>query len=188
MIGFAPAEDAASGLALLGRAGFAARVIAAAAAGAALSGETPRAFALRRAEEKAWRGARLEPGRAILAAERVVARGRRILPAAARREEAERCLRLLSGGAHRVYVALCLIADERVRRRIAMSRVVFKRLGEAELAAYLEGGEWRGRKGGYDLAGRAGSFIRLVSGAPGTLEGLPLHAAANLLAGLKHTG
>ena len=63
------------------------------------------------------------------------------------------------------------------------SQVAFKRLSEAEIAAYLAIGEWRGKAGGYAIQGRAAALIRWISGSYSNVVGLPLFETAQLLAG-----
>ena len=156
-------------------------------------GETPRALAQRLARTKA-EVARRAADRVeenvdglVLAADTVVAVGRRILPKAETFEEAEACLQLLSGRGHRVYTGLCVSAPKDViRQRLVETRVRFKRLSRAEIAAYLESGEWRGKAGGYAIQGLAAAFVVKLTGSYANVVGLPLHETANLLAGLKY--
>ena len=92
--------------------------------------------------------------------------GRRILPKCEILDEAEDCLSLLSGRAHRVYTGLALTTPGGgERRRLVETRVRFKRLSRDEIEAYLASGEWRGKAGGYAIQGLAGAFVR----APGRL-------------------
>lgn len=145
--------------------------------------ELPRALALRLARAKAEAAARLYPHARALAADTVVGVGRRILPKAETEEEARACLALLSGRRHRVYTAVCLIdPGGRARLRLGESIVTFKRLTAAEIGAYLESGEWRGKAGGYAIQGRAAAFTRFLSGSFSTVVGLPLYETAQLLA------
>ena len=118
-------------------------------------GELPRVCANRLAHAKAETalagiGAGDEVyGAYLLAADTVVAVGRRILPKTELIDEAAQCLRLLSGRNHRVYTALCLVTPKRkFRQRVVETRVRFKRLSTDELDAYLTSGEWRGKAGG----------------------------------------
>jgi septum formation protein len=153
-------------------------------------GELPRACANRLARAKAE--AALELVRAdeelrgayILAADTVVAVGRRILPKAELLDEAAQCLRLLSGRNHRVHTAVCLVTpNEAYRQRLVETRVRFKRLSEEDIDAYLASGEWRGKAGGYAAQGIAGSFIVKIVGSYSNVVGLPLYEATALLAG-----
>jgi septum formation protein len=153
-------------------------------------GELPRACANRLARAKA--DAALELVRAddelngayILAADTVVAVGRRILPNAELLDEAAQCLRLLSGRNHRVHTGICLVTpDQAYRQRLVETRVRFKRLSEEDIEAYLASGEWRGKAGGYAAQGIAGSFIVKIVGSYTNVVGLPLYEATTLLAG-----
>ncbi len=153
-------------------------------------GETPRALAQRLAAEKAEASAALAakvPDLApaiTLAADTVVAVGRRILPKCELRDQADACLRLLSGRAHRVYTGVALMtAKGALRRRLVETRVRFKRLSREEIAAYIESGEWRGKAGGYAIQGLAGGFVVRIVGSYTNVVGLPLAETAALIGG-----
>ena len=123
-------------------------------------------------------------GSFILAADTVVAVGRRILPKANLVDEASQCLRLLSGRNHRVYTAICLVTPrEAFRQRLVETRVRFKRLSEEDIQAYIGSGEWRGKAGGYAVQGIAGSFVVKMVGSYTNVVGLPLYESCTLLAG-----
>lgn len=152
--------------------------------------ELPRALARRLAQTKAevarHHADRLPDlqGAYILAADTVVAVGRRILPKPALTDEAAACLRLLSGRAHRVYTGLCLITPRgRARLRLIETRVRFKRLTRAEIDTYLASGEWEGKAGGYAIQGRAGAFVTRLAGSYTNVVGLPLYETLTLLMG-----
>jgi septum formation protein len=145
-----------------------------------LNGELPIPYAKRIAAAKARAVA--EAGALILAADTVVAVGRRILPKAETEAEARDALSLLSGRRHRVHSAVTLIDSEgKARHRLASSIVAFKHLSEAELAAYLASGEWQGKAGGYAIQGRAEALIRRLSGSWSNVVGLPLYETRALL-------
>jgi septum formation protein len=145
--------------------------------------ELPRAHAERLARAKL--DAVEAPGCFVLAADTVVAAGRRILPKAATEAQARACLTLLSGRRHRVMTAVVLRApDARRAHRLVESVVGFARLTPAQLRAYLESGEWQGKAGGYAIQGHAASFIRFLSGSYSNVVGLPLYETAQLLRGL----
>jgi septum formation protein len=147
-------------------------------------GELPPACVLRLAREKVERVAARHPKAFVLAADTVVACGRRILPKPADEKTARRCLELLSGRRHRVHSGLALAApDGRVAMRRVDSQVAFKRLSDEELAAYLASGEWRDKAGGYAIQGCAAALIRFISGSYSNVVGLPLFETAQLLAG-----
>jgi len=135
-------------------------------------GELPRACANRLARAKAdaaLKSVQLDDelrGAFILAADTVVAVGRRILPKANLVDEAAQCLRLLSGRNHRVYTAICLVTPrEAFRQRLIETRVRFKRLSDEDIQAYIGSGEWRGKAGGYAVQGIAGSFVVKMVGS-----------------------
>ncbi len=143
-------------------------------------GERPDHYACRMAAAKARAAAR--PGSLILAADTVVAVGRRILPKAEDEPQARAALALLSGRRHRVLSAVALTdLAGRTRHRLSTSLVAFKRLGEEELAAYLASGEWRGKAGGYAIQGRAEALVRFLSGSHSGVIGLPLYETRTLL-------
>ena len=142
--------------------------------------ELPVRHAERLAAEKAL--AVPHPGALVLAADTVVAAGRRILPKAEDETTARRCLELLSGRRHRVHSAVTLIgADGQARHRLSTTIVTFKRLTADEIDAYIASGEWRGKAGGYAIQGRAEAFVRFLSGSHSGVVGLPLFETRNLL-------
>ena len=104
--------------------------------------EPPRVYAQRIAREKALDVAVRHSGAAILAADTVVAVGRRILPKAEDAATAQTCLDLLSGRRHRVLTAVTVIdAQGTARHRLSVTTLAFKRLSAAEIAAYIAGNE-----------------------------------------------
>jgi septum formation protein len=152
--------------------------------------ELPRKLARRLADDKARAAAKIVGGRSeldgamTLAADTVVAVGRRILPKCEVAEEAAHCLRLLSGRAHRVYTGVTLITPKGgERRRLVETRVRFKRLSGDEIEAYLASGEWRGKAGGYAIQGLAGGFVVNLVGSYPNVVGLPLYETLSLLNG-----
>ncbi len=152
--------------------------------------ELPRALAVRLAREKAEaviervRDNEQLRGAYIVAADTVVAVGRRILPKPELLEEASACLRLLSGRTHRVYSGVCLVTPKNsIRTRLVESRVRFKRLSALDLDSYLASGEWRGKAGGYAIQGLAGSFVVKLIGSYPNVVGMPLFETATMLTG-----
>lgn len=142
--------------------------------------ELARACALRLATAKA--GA-IGPGAAVvLAADTVVAVGRRILGKPSDAAEAEAFLRLLSGRRHRVTTAVAVRSGDRTRVRAVETAVRFKQLDRREILAYLDSGEWRGKAGGYAIQGRAGALVPWIGGSYSNVVGLPLTETVNLLA------
>ena len=153
-------------------------------------GELPRTLAVRLAGEKAR--AVIERVRAneqvrdayIIAADTVVAVGRRILPKPDLIDEAAGCLRLLSGRTHRVYSGVSVVTPhDTVKTRLVETRVRFKRLSTQDIESYLASGEWRGKAGGYAIQGLAGSFVVKLVGSYPNVVGMPLYERLTLLAG-----
>jgi len=152
--------------------------------------ELPRNLARRLAQDKLAAAMDLAKddeeltGALFLAADTVVAVGRRILPKAELIEEAAACLRQLSGRSHRVYTGLAFAnAKGTVRRRLVETRVRFKRLSREDIESYLASGEWRGKAGGYAVQGFAGGFVVKLSGSYSNIVGLPLYEVMALLTG-----
>ncbi len=144
--------------------------------------ELPAAYARRIAAEKAALVAARHPGKIVLAADTVVACGRRILPKAETAEQARDCLTLLSGRRHRVLSAVTVVdAGGTARHRLSVSTLSFKRLGTAEIESYVAGGEWEGKAGGYAIQGLAESFVKHLAGSHSGVMGLPLFETRALL-------
>ena len=153
-------------------------------------GELPRKLAMRLADLKALaaqqkaRQSGLSGNAIVLAADTVVAVGRRVLPKAELMEEASFCLKLLSGRSHRVFTAVTVLtASGGKRQRLVETRVRFKRLSSREMEAYLASAEWRDKAGGYAIQGIAGAFVVKLVGSYSGVVGLPLNETVALLAG-----
>ena len=143
-------------------------------------GELPREYAKRMAREKA-EAAASDDG-FVLAGDTVVAAGRRILPKAEDEATARKCLELLSGRRHRVLSAIALRApDGTLRERLSETQLKFKRLSAEEIDAYLAGGEWQGKAGGYAIQGMAEALIPWIQGSHSGVVGLPLYETRVLL-------
>lgn len=144
--------------------------------------ELPGPLAERLARSKAEVVYSMETGNLILAADTVVACGRRILGKPTDTGEAEKYLTLLSGRRHRVFGGVCVIDGDAVCRiRMVMTTVQFKSLTAQEICAYLESGEWRDKAGAYAIQGVAGRFVKRLSGSYPNVVGLPLYETVNLL-------
>jgi len=152
-----------------------------------LRDELPAAHAKRLARAKAEAIAAGNPGAFILAADTVVACGRRILPKAETEQQAKDCLKLLSGRRHRVLGGVCLIGPDGKRgEKLVTTQVTFRHLESRETKLYLAGGEWQGKAGGYAIQGKAAVFVRALSGSYSNVVGLPLQEVYGLLRGLGY--
>lgn len=142
---------------------------------------------------RAWRKkkaaaiAAQHPAAVILAADTVVACGRRILPKAEDSTTARKCLELLSGKRHRVYTAICIRRGDKILCKTVMTQVSFKRLTKKDIDAYIPSLEWQGKAGGYAIQGKAESFIPWINGSFSNVVGLPLAETSTMLAQLGIT-
>ncbi|MBX7199429.1 MAG: Maf family nucleotide pyrophosphatase [Rhodospirillaceae bacterium] len=151
-----------------------------------LADELPRPHAARLAAAKAAAVAARHPTAVVLAADTVVACGRRILPKAETEAEVRACLELLSGRRHRVYGGICVRAPNGpVRERVVMTAVTFKRLSAAEIEAYVQSGEGIGKAGGYGIQGRAAALVSAINGSYPNIVGLCVYTAAGLIAAAR---
>lgn len=147
--------------------------------------ETTRILVERLARAKAVVVAARHPGAYVLAADTLVAVGRRILTKPVDEADARRMLALLSGRAHRVLTGVAVTApDGRVSSRVSESRLHFKRLTLGEIDAYIASDEWRDASGAYKIHQRAGAFVMAMQGSYTGVVGLPLYEAKALLEGL----
>jgi len=149
--------------------------------------ELPHLYARRVAAGKLDAVVSRHPGAFLLAADTVVALGRRILPKAETEDEARRCLELLSGRRHKVLGGVAVQAPDGRRAQVLVTTAVFfKRLSDEEIGRYLAGGEWQGKAGGYAIQGKAAAFIPKIIGSYPNVVGLPLVETCNLLSGLGY--
>ncbi len=149
-------------------------------------GEAPEDYVRRVAREKAGAGLLQvagNPGVLVIGADTEVVLGDEVFGKPADAGAAEAMLRRLSGRTHRVLSAVSLVSADRELQALDVSEVRFAELDDATIAAYVGGGEWRGKAGGYAVQGSAQAFIAHVSGSVSGVMGLPLHATATLLAG-----
>ena len=147
-------------------------------------GELPRDHALRLAVVKAEAVAGQEPDALVLAADTVVAVGRRILPKVEDEQTLRACMKLLSGRRHRVLTGVALaVPGGAVRGRLVETVIAMKRLSAEEIDYYASHGEWRGKAGGYALQGYGEVYVRHIAGSYSNVVGLPLAETRLLLKG-----
>ncbi|MEM6537274.1 MAG: Maf family nucleotide pyrophosphatase [Pseudomonadota bacterium] len=147
--------------------------------------ELPGPYALRLAEEKARAIAASHTDAFVLAADTVVAKGRRILPKAEDVETARECLQLLSGGAHRVYSGVALaMPGGGLRKRLVETRVKVSRLSPNSIEDYIASGEWQSKAGGYAIQGSFAAHVLSINGSYSNVVGLPLYETAGFLKAL----
>lgn len=152
-----------------------------------LKDETPRQAALRLALGKAGAAAARHPDAFVLAADTIVAVGRRILGKPVDAADARRMLALISGRAHRVLTGVAVIAPGgRAASRLSETRVIFKRLTGAETEQLITSNQWQGAAGGYKIQGLAGAHVLALGGSYTGVVGLPLYETLALLTGLGY--
>ena len=149
---------------------------------APLKGELPRQAAQRLARGKAAAVAAKHPDAFILAADTVVACGRRMLEKARDEQEARRFLNLLSGRRHRVIGGIALaLPGGKMQERVVETTVRFKCLTPDETGRYIASGEWKGKAGAYGIQGLAAGFISFISGSYSNVVGLSLYDTIQML-------
>lgn len=154
-----------------------------------LARERPRLLAERLAHEKARAVAAQYRNDFVLAADTVVSMGIRVLEKPVDAGEAKKFLEQLSGRRHRVIGGFCVVAPggSDVIRSV-ITQVRFKRLTAQEVEAYVAGGEWQGKAGGYAIQGAAAAFIPWISGSYSNVVGLPLTEVIATLKGVGWAG
>ena len=146
------------------------------------SGELPRVHAVRLAAAKAASVATRFPDDLVLAADTVVAVGRRILPKVDDEATLRKCMALLSGRRHRVMTGVAIaLPDGTMRNRLVETMIAIKRLSAEEIDFYAGHGEWRGKAGGYALQGYGEVYVRHIAGSYSNVVGLPLAETRHLL-------
>ena len=149
--------------------------------------ERPTEYVKRMAKEKALAVASKHPGQVILAGDTVVTVAKKILQKAPDAESQKKVMRMLSGKAHKVLSAVCVVLkDGKVSVRCVSTRIVMKKLTEKEINDYVATNEWVGCAG-YKIEGCLAGFVRKIIGSYSGVVGLPLYEVRNMLngAGIK---
>ena len=147
-----------------------------------LKDETPKALAVRLAQEKAKEIYKDNKDSFVLAADTTVACGRQLVDKAESLEQASAYIHKLSGRRHHVYGGICLITPEgKVIKRACETLVQLKPLTACEIKMYLDSGEWDGKAGGYAIQGMAGAFVKYMAGSYSNVVGLSLYDTMKIL-------
>ncbi len=142
----------------------------------------PDALVMGNARRKARAVAKQHPGRMVLAADTVVYQDGRVLGKPRDEQDAREMLRRLSGHTHTVYTGVCVIDETGAAQVQAdVSQVDFVPLSEEAIAWYIATGEPMDKAGAYAVQGRAGMFVRRISGSYSNVIGLPMELVRNML-------
>jgi septum formation protein len=160
-----------------------------------VAGESPADYCVRvtrlkvEAAIERLRGRGLRPA-PVLCADTTVALGRRIFGKPVDAADARTTLARLSGRTHRVMTAVAVARPPapagrrwRIAERLSVSTVRFAPLTARVIEDYVAGGEPFGKAGAYAIQSRLAAWIERISGSYSGIMGLPLHEAAQLLAG-----
>ena len=124
-------------------------------------------------------------GAYIVAADTVVAVGRRLLPKAEILDEAAACLRLLSGRTHRVYTAVIMVTPkEAFRERIVETpRSLQEPVARRDRRAISRPANGAARRAATPSRASPAAFVVKLVGSYSNVVGLPLYETVGLLAG-----
>ncbi len=117
----------------------------------------------------------------VVAADTVVVLDGRVLGKPRDGAEAVRMLRALSGREHQVMTGVTVRRGAFLRSGTAVTKVHFRALSEAEIAAYVASGEPMDKAGAYGIQGLAAIFVEWLEGDYYNVMGLPLCPLAGLL-------
>lgn len=148
-----------------------------------LTGENPKEYVIRLAQEKALAGKaqlRNPEDELVLAADTSVIVDDQILGKPKDREEALNMLLLLSNRSHWVFSGVAL-AGESIESRISETLVSFRKITRDEAVAYWKSGEPADKAGGYGIQGVGSIFISRIEGSFSGVMGLPLFETTQLL-------
>ena len=145
-------------------------------------GEAPADYVRRVALAKACAGsALLPPGAAVLAADTTVSVDGEIFGKPRDAADGQAMLLRLSGRWHEVFTAVVAGIDAQHFIEVVRTRVEFRVLDTAVIAAYWRSGEPADKAGGYGIQGLGGALIKRIDGSYGAVVGLPLCETVALL-------
>lgn len=124
------------------------------------------------------------PGELVLGVDTVVVSEGEILGKARDADEAARYVRRLAARTHQVYSGVYLTSRKVALATHSVTEVTFRALTDAELAAYIDSGEWRDRAGAYAIQGIGSGLVQRVDGDYFNVVGLPVAELVRMLASL----
>lgn len=156
------------------------------------TGSAPARFAVACAKAKALSVAERTGAGLIIGVDTVVVCGKQTLGKPRSLAEARKMLNMLSGRTHAVISGVAVVRNPAAsdnapgsqRSLLTASettRVSFRRLGKAEIEAYIAGPEPYDKAGAYGIQEQAGIFVSRVSGCLLNVVGLPVPLLLELL-------
>lgn len=141
----------------------------------------PEELVIANARLKAAAAAKLKPARVILAADTVVALNGQIFGKPKDAADARRMLAALSGRTHSVFTGVAVYQNGEITAAAAETKVTFRAIAAAEIAAYVATGEPLDKAGAYAVQGGAGRFVQSLEGELDNVIGLPVSLVAKML-------
>ena len=150
-------------------------------------GESPIAYVLRIAEQKALNVAGNAKGSWIIGADTIVYLDGEIFGKPVGKEAAHRMLQKLSGREHTVITGFCIYASdtEESIKDYNQTNVMLKQLTDAEIEGYVNTGEPFDKAGGYAIQGIGSFMVKAINGSYTNVVGLPV---CEVVAALQHAG
>jgi septum formation protein len=144
--------------------------------------ETPMDYVERLAREKALS----VPGGLVLGADTTVVVRDEVLEKPIDAADALRMLRKLQGRTHQVVTSVALVADETIHQATDVTNVVFRRLTDSFLEAYVATGEPMDKAGAYGIQGYGAALVERIDGDFFSVMGLPIRLVLELLERAGH--
>ena len=139
--------------------------------------ETPVDYVERLAREKAL----AVPGRLVLGADTTVVVRDEVLEKPVDAVDALRMLKKLQGRTHQVVTSIALVAGETIHQATDVTNVVFRRLDDVFLEAYVATGEPLDKAGAYGIQGYGAALVERIDGDFFSVMGLPIRLVLELL-------
>lgn len=117
----------------------------------------------------------------IISADTVVSINDKIIGKPENRAQAIEYLFALSGRAHQVFTGVTVMRGDKVETKSVRTDVVFRRLEEKEIEAYVDLNQSYDKAGGYGIQGAAAAFVQEINGDYFNVVGLPVSALCGML-------
>ncbi len=148
------------------------------------AGESPIAFTLRLAREKAEAVSAQHPGATVLGADTIVVCDEEILGKPSNETDAARMLNKLSGRDHQVITGVALVSLSGTQTHAETTIVTMRKITEEEIQNYIATGEPMDKAGAYAIQGAASAFIPQIVGDYSNVVGLPMKLVRQMLSGI----